>query len=81
MERTPPKWLLALIALVATLFAAPGILRHSATWAMAAVDAAIPLLAALALAWFLYHLCLRPRFKLRRLQRIRVKQGRRHPLA
>ena len=41
----------------------------------------IPLMTVIVLGWFVYHICLAPRVKLRRLQRIRVRQGRRHPLA
>ena len=41
----------------------------------------IPLMAAAALAWFVFQMCLAPRLKLKKLQRIRVRQGRRHPLA
>ncbi len=41
----------------------------------------IPLMAVIALGWFVFHMCLAPRFRLRKLQRIRVRQGRRHPLA
>lgn len=75
------KWVLIAVVLLGVLTLSPGWLRNSAWLAAAMVNAAIPLLVAVALAWFAYYLCLRPRLKLRRLHRIRVRQGRRHPLA
>ncbi len=76
-----PKWVLVLIAAVALLialsrdFAAP-------IWAGAGLATAfIVIMAAAALVWFVFRMCLAPRFRLRKLQRIRVRQGRRHPLA
>jgi hypothetical protein len=75
------KWLLVAVVLAGLLMLSPGWLRNSAWLAAAVINTAIPLLVAWALAWFAYHLCLRPRMKLRRLHRIRVRQGRRHPLA
>ncbi len=41
----------------------------------------IPLMTVAVLGWFIFHMCLAPRLRLRKLQRIRVRQGRRHPLA
>lgn len=78
---TRRKWVLVAVVLVGALMLSPGWLRNSAWLAAAVINATIPLLVACALAGFAYHLCLRPRMKLRRLQRIRVRQGRRHPLA
>jgi hypothetical protein len=39
------------------------------------------LLIAGTLLWFAWTLCLAPRIRLKRLRRIRTRQGRRHPLA
>lgn len=79
--RSVPKWILLVIAVSALLilksrdWAAP-------LWAGTGLLAtAIPLLAAAALGWFVFHMCLGPRLRLKKLQRIRVRQGRRHPLA
>jgi hypothetical protein len=76
-----PKWVLVLIAAVALLivmsrdFAAP-------IWAGAGLATIfILIMAAAALLWFLFSMCLAPRLRLRKLQHIRVRQGRRHPLA
>jgi hypothetical protein len=41
----------------------------------------IPLIAVITLAWFVFQMCLAPRLRLKKLQRMRVRQGRRHPLA
>lgn len=82
MSRTAEyKWLLVAVVVAGALLLSPGWLRNSAWFATAAINAAILLLVGIALAWFAYHLCLRPKVRLRRLQRIRVRQGRRHPLA
>lgn len=76
-----PNWVLVVIAAVALLivmsrdFAAP-------IWAGAGFATLfIFVMAAAVLLWFLFRMCLAPRFRLRKLQRIRVRQGRRHPLA
>jgi len=68
----------AVIAFAAILIRA----AHVPIWAaVELLVPVIPLMAAVALTWFVFHMCLAPRLRLKKLQRIRVRQGRRHPLA
>lgn len=48
--------------------------------AISLVAPLIPLMAVAVLGWFVFHMCLGPRIRLKKLRRIRVKQGRRHPM-
>jgi hypothetical protein len=72
---------LALAAAVALVALAPRFLGGTVALSTALVNLALPLLIAGTLLWFAWAMCLAPRVRLKRLRRIRTRQGRRHPLA
>ncbi len=75
------KWTLVIVVAVVLAFLV--ILPALALVKLASqlVMIALPLFVVGVLVWFTLRMCLVPRFRLRRLYRIRVRQGRRHPLA
>ncbi|HYH01058.1 MAG TPA: hypothetical protein VD837_18175 [Terriglobales bacterium] len=81
MRNVRRKWLLVITVTVAIFALSPGWLGQSIWLATALANTLVVLLVVGGLGWFAYRICLAPRVKLRRLHRIRVRQGRRHPLA
>jgi hypothetical protein len=82
------KWLFPVLGIALLVFIAPRILGQAVSLAgnlvvlsAVFVNLGIPVLFAGVLLWFVYWLFLRRWLRLRKLQRVRVAQGRRHPLA
>lgn len=81
MRRTAYLSVAAAVAAAAVVFFFPDKTIGSVVVSAAAVEILLVLFVAGVLLWFLYWMCLRRFLRLRKLRRIRVAQGRRHPLA